>query len=145
MFCQFCTCFVSHIHILPVMFMNYRLCTGSQLHACNVSYVHVVLVKCIYCQLCTYTVSNGHILPVMHVWSVMYMFCQIYTCTVSYVHVLSVTYMYSQLCICTVSYVPASVAELDAPSNWRPGGRGFNILSWRLIMKYFLRSLSPFR
>ena len=46
---------------------------------------------------------------------------------------------------------PASVAQLDAPSDWRPGGRGFNphrgrnILSWRLIMKYFLRSFSPFR
>ena len=46
---------------------------------------------------------------------------------------------------------PASVARLDAPSGWRPGGRGFNpcrgrnILSWRLIMKYFLRSFSPFR
>ena len=45
----------------------------------------------------------------------------------------------------------ASVAQLDAPSDWRPGGRGFNpaevgnILSWRLIMKYFLRSFSPFR
>ena len=23
-------------------------------------------------------------------------------------------------------YVPASVAQLDAPSDWRPGGRGFN-------------------
>ena len=22
--------------------------------------------------------------------------------------------------------MPASVAQLDAPSNWRPGGRGFN-------------------
>ena len=22
--------------------------------------------------------------------------------------------------------LPASVAQLDAPSNWRPGGRGFN-------------------
>ena len=22
--------------------------------------------------------------------------------------------------------VPASVAQLDAPSDWRPGGRGFN-------------------
>ena len=39
---------------------------------------------------------------------------------------------------------PASVhmAHLDAPSDWRPGGRGFNpaevgdILSWRLIMKW---------
>ena len=46
---------------------------------------------------------------------------------------------------------PASVAQLDVPSDWRPGGRGFNpaevgnILSWRLIMKYFLRSFSPFR
>ena len=49
-------------------------------------------------------------------------------------------------------FSPASVAQLDAPSDWRPGGRGFNppievgnILSWRLIMKYFLRSFSPFR
>ena len=24
------------------------------------------------------------------------------------------------------SYGPASVAQLDAPSDWRPGGRGFN-------------------
>ena len=23
-------------------------------------------------------------------------------------------------------YMPASVAQLDAPSDWRPGGRGFN-------------------
>ena len=23
-------------------------------------------------------------------------------------------------------YLPASVAQLDAPSDWRPGGRGFN-------------------
>ena len=23
-------------------------------------------------------------------------------------------------------HVPASVAQLDAPSDWRPGGRGFN-------------------
>ena len=37
-----------------------------------------------------------------------------------------------------------SVAQLDAASDssdWRPGGRGFNLLvsslSWRLIMKYF--------
>ena len=106
--------------------------------------------------------------------------------------------------------MPASVAQLDAPSDWRPGGRGFNprrgrqhsfveidreifstvilslpliqegqlsvsdermctilvnrlgptgdqevagstpaevgnILSWRLIMKYFLRFFFPFR
>ena len=23
-------------------------------------------------------------------------------------------------------FMPASVAQLDAPSDWRPGGRGFN-------------------
>ena len=46
--------------------------------------------------------------------------------------------------------LPASVAQLDGPSDWRPGGCGFdpaevgNILSWRLIMKYFLRSFSSF-
>ena len=45
--------------------------------------------------------------------------------------------------------MPASVAQLDAPSDWRPGGRGFNpaevgnILSWRLIMKYFLGHSLP--
>ena len=45
----------------------------------------------------------------------------------------------------------ASVAQLDAPSNWRLGGHDSvpaevsNILSWILIMKYFLRSFSPFR
>ena len=27
---------------------------------------------------------------------------------------------------CTQQVGPASVAQLDAPSNWRPGGRGFN-------------------
>ena len=47
--------------------------------------------------------------------------------------------------------MPASVAHFDVPSDWRPGGHGFdpaevgNILSWRLIMQYFLRSFSPFR
>ena len=25
-----------------------------------------------------------------------------------------------------IEEVPASVAQLDAPSDWRPGGRGFN-------------------
>ena len=25
-----------------------------------------------------------------------------------------------------LGYKPVSVAQLDAPSNWRPGGRGFN-------------------
>ena len=27
---------------------------------------------------------------------------------------------------CHVILLPASVAQLDAPSDWRPGGRGFN-------------------
>ena len=47
---------------------------------------------------------------------------------------------------------PASMAQLDAPSDWRPDevagstpAEVGNILSWRLIMKYFLRSFSPFR
>ena len=57
-------------------------------------------------------------------------------------------------CMChsaiLTGHIVASVAQLDAPSDWRPGGRGFNprhgnILSWRLIMKYLLRSFSPFR
>ena len=26
----------------------------------------------------------------------------------------------------TITHTPASVAQLDAPSDWRPGGRGFN-------------------
>ena len=28
--------------------------------------------------------------------------------------------------ICHTILLPASVAQLDAPSDWRPGGRGFN-------------------
>ena len=45
---------------------------------------------------------------------------------------------------------PALVAQLVAPSDWRPGGRGFNPRRGRQhsfveIMKYFLRSFSPFR
>ena len=45
---------------------------------------------------------------------------------------------------------PASVASFDALSDWRPGVTGSipaevgNILSWRLIMEYFLWSFSPF-
>ena len=41
--------------------------------------------------------------------------------------------------------------SVGCASDWRPGGRGFdpaevgNILSWKLIMKYFLKSFSPFR
>ena len=52
----------------------------------------------------------------------------------------------------TISSIsPDSVAQLDAPSDWRLGGREStpaevgNILLCRLIMKYFLRSFSPFR
>ena len=30
------------------------------------------------------------------------------------------------LCKCQAILMPASVAQLDAPSDWRPGGRGFN-------------------
>ena len=45
----------------------------------------------------------------------------------------------------------ALVAQLDALSDWRQevvgstSAKVCNILSWRLIMKYFLRSFSPFR
>ena len=28
--------------------------------------------------------------------------------------------------VATTGLEPASVAQLDAPSDWRPGGRGFN-------------------
>ena len=44
---------------------------------------------------------------------------------------------------------PALVAQLDAPSDWRPGGRGStpaevgNILSWRLIWNIFYRHSLP--
>ena len=47
--------------------------------------------------------------------------------------------------------LPASVAQLDTRSTWDQEVAGLtpakvgNILSWRLIMKYFLRSFSPFR
>ena len=50
-----------------------------------------------------------------------------------------------------ISPGPASVAQLDVPSDWRQEVAGStptkvgNILLWRLIMKYFLRSFSPFR
>ena len=48
------------------------------------------------------------------------------------------------------AFVPASVAQLRRPTGDQkvagstPAEVG-NILSWRLIMKYFLRSFSPFR
>ena len=47
---------------------------------------------------------------------------------------------------------PALVAQLDAHATGDqtvagsiPAGLATNILLWRLIMKYFLRSFSPFR
>ena len=51
----------------------------------------------------------------------------------------------------TADHRPALVAQLDAPSTGDQEVAGStpaevgNILSWRLIMKYFLRSFSPFR
>ena len=33
--------------------------------------------------------------------------------------------------LCHVTLVPASVAQLDAPSDWRRGGRGFNPRRWQ--------------
>ena len=51
---------------------------------------------------------------------------------VSIYHLLSVSRMWKSLVIkmldydCSVQFPPASVAQLDAPSDWRPGGRGFN-------------------
>ena len=34
---------------------------------------------------------------------------------------------YSHICIYNyLVFLPASVAQLDAPSDWRPGGRGFD-------------------
>ena len=38
--------------------------------------------------------------------------------TVLSLHSISLTFM--------SMFLPASVAQLDAPSDWRPGGRGFN-------------------
>ena len=48
------------------------------------------------------------------------------------------------------SVEPASVAQLDAPSDWRPGGRGFNPRQGQqhsfveIDKKYFLHSFFPF-
>ena len=33
---------------------------------------------------------------------------------------------FEKIARCYIGMVPASVAQLDAPSDWRPGGRGFN-------------------
>ena len=37
-------------------------------------------------------------------------------------------FYFLQLCLFKkiIQFMPASVAQLDAPSDWRPGGRGFN-------------------
>ena len=53
--------------------------------------------------------------------------------------------------VCLPEKLPASVAQLDARPTGDQEVAGSipaevgNILSWRLIMKYFLRSFSPFR
>ena len=36
------------------------------------------------------------------------------------------TSLYKGSFACSAPQLPASVAQLDAPSDWRPGGRGFN-------------------
>ena len=52
--------------------------------------------------------------------------------------------------VCNMYGVPASVAQLDAPSDWRPGGHGFNPRRGRqhsfveIDHEIFLRSFSPF-
>ena len=63
---------------------------------------------------------------------------------------LSAQYLVNQL-LDSYQILPASVAQLDARptgdqevAGSTPAEVG-NILSWRLIMKYFLRSFSPFR
>ena len=45
------------------------------------------------------------------------------------------------------SYLPAGLGgSVGCASDWSSGSCGFgNILSWILIMKYFLQSFSPFR
>ena len=60
-----------------------------------------------------------------------------------YVHLLKL--------VCTITTKVTSLSGSDGcTSDWRSGGCGFdphrvsNILSWRLIMKYFLWSFSPF-
>ena len=50
----------------------------------------------------------------------------------------------------TIKHLQALVAHLDAPSDWRPGGRGFNLRQGRQqsfveIDHDFLWSCSPFR
>ena len=56
-----------------------------------------------------------------------------------------------EFCVMSWKNEPASVAQLDVRptgdqevAGSTPAEVG-NILSWRLIMKYFLRSFSPFR
>ena len=51
----------------------------------------------------------------------------------------------------TFNVIPALVAQLDAPSDWRPGGHRFNPgrgqqhSFMEIDHEYFLRSFSPFR
>ena len=53
------------------------------------------------------------------------------------------------LSILLLIYLPALAAQLDAPGDQEVVGSTpaevSNILSWRLSMKYFLPSFSPFR
>ena len=44
-----------------------------------------------------------------------------------FVHITIMCHDISQFSVCPHQVVlPASAAQLDAPSDWRPGGRGFN-------------------
>ena len=60
--------------------------------------------------------------------------------------ILGKNFSWQHFSICT-----ASVAQLDAPSDWRPGGRGFNPRRGRqhsfveIDREIFSRSFSPFR
>ena len=43
-----------------------------------------------------------------------------------HIHLLPLSLSLSHTHTHTHTHMPASVAQLDAPSDWRPGGRGFN-------------------
>ena len=52
-------------------------------------------------------------------------------CYADWVHLVDFCCIFTKLTICYsllafLYTMPASVAQLDAPSDWRPGGRGFN-------------------
>ena len=54
-------------------------------------------------------------------YNVLYIYKFICNIIVPYIHKLSVTLLYMYH-----AFMPASAAQLAAPSDWRPGGRGFN-------------------